>query len=113
MYQRKLSDKWYLNADFGFQFFSLLSENMSFGYSTDQRIIENGDYNYDSINTKMHFTPFWEYLNVETNIKFLYKKNWTFSYLWRMQQSYLVNDYPMTKGYSAITASFNIINRSK
>jgi len=113
MYQRKLNDKWFLKADLGFQFFSLLSENMSFGYSVNQRTIENGNYNYDSTTTKMYFTPFWEYLNLETTIRFHYKKNWTFSYLWRMQQSYLVDGYPMTKGYSAITASFNIINRSK
>jgi len=90
-----------------------MDEYASFAYSANQKIIENGEYNYEELAMHYYFTPFWNYINIETNFHFYYGKRWVFSYLWRMQQSYLVNNYPMTKGYSALSVAFRIVNKTK
>jgi hypothetical protein len=113
MYEYKLSDSWIINADLNFQLFSFMDESMSFAYSVNQHVLENGEYNYDDIVTAYIFTPFWKYLSIETNIHANYGKRWIFSYSWRMQQSYIVSNYPMTKGYSALSVGFKFISKSK
>ncbi len=112
-YQRKLNDKWQLDAQLGFQLFSFMEDGTGFAYSTPQTVLENGEYNYDEIKLPVFFTPFWDFLNIETNFRFSYGKRWVFSYLWRMQQSYLVKDYKLTTGYSAVTVSFKLISKKK
>ncbi len=113
MWDRKLTDKWTLKADIGFQLFSHMLENMSFGYSTSQYALEDGKYDYNEVQESYSFLGFWNYLNIETNINFTYGKRWTFGYLWRMQQSYAVKDYTMTRGYSALIVKYNIIVKNK
>jgi hypothetical protein len=110
-YQRKLNDKWQLDAQLGFQLFSFMEDGNSFAYPAPQTLLERGEYTYDEEKLPVYFTPFWDFLNIETNFRFSYGKRWVFSYLWRMQQSYLVKDYRLTTGYSAITASFKLISK--
>jgi len=112
-YQRRLNDNWVMNAQLGFQLFSVMEDGISFGYSAPQETLEKGDYNYDNIEMPVFFTPFWEYLSIETNFYFSYGKRWTFSYKWRMQQSYIVKKYRMTQGYSALSVSYSIISKNK
>ncbi len=113
MWDRKLTDKWRLKADIGFQLFSYMLENMSFGYATSQYLLEKGEYNYNEVQEHYSFLGFWKYLSIETNINFAYGKRWTFGYSWRMQQSYAVKDYTMTRGYSALLVKYNIIVKNK
>jgi hypothetical protein len=113
MYERKLNGSWILNADFGLQLFSFMNEYMSFAYAADQITLENGDYNYEYPEAPIRFTPLWDYLNIQTNVRFQYGKRWIFGYTWRMQQSYAVEDYRMTKGYSALSITYRIVNKSK
>jgi len=113
MIEKQLNDKWLMTADLGFQLFALQDEYMSFAYMANQKILESGEYNYEDPAMPLFFTPFWQYINIETNIRFHYGKRWIFSYLWRMQQSYQVKGYPMTKGYSAVSVGFKIMNRNK
>jgi len=110
-YQRKLNDKWQLDAQLGFQLFSFMEDGNSFAYAAPQPLLENGDYTYDNVQLPVYFTPFWKFLNIETNFRFSYGKRWVFSYLWCMQQSYLVKNYKLTTGYSAITVSFKLISK--
>jgi len=112
-YQQQLNEKWGMSVQLGFQLFSLMEEGISFGYAAPQETLENGDYNYNQIEFPLFFTPFWDYLSIETNINFTYSKRWTFSYKWRMQQSYIVKNYHMTQGYSALVVSFSIISKDK
>ena len=112
-YQRKINDDWTLNAQLGFQLFGIMEDGTSFAYAVSQETLENGDYNYDEMTLPVFFTPFWEYLSIETNFNFSYRKRWTFSYKWRMQQSYIVKNYRMTQGYSALAVSYSIISRDK
>jgi len=113
MYERKLNDSWTLNADLGLQLFSFMNEYMSFSYAADQITLENGEYNYDRPEAPLRITPLWKFFNIETNIKFQYGKRWIFGYLWRMQQSYATENYKMTKGYSAITATYRFVNKTR
>jgi len=112
-YQRKLNDKWQVDAQLGFQLFSFMEDGMSFAYAAPQTLLEKGEYNYDKMQLPVYFTPFWDYLNIETNFHFSYGRRWVFSYLWRMQQSYLVKGYRLTSGYSAITVSYKIMSKTK
>jgi hypothetical protein len=112
-YQRKLNNKWQLNAQLGFQLFSFMEDGIGFAYSAPQQVLEKGEYNYNEMKLPTFFTPFWDFLNIETNFRFSYGKRWVFSYLWRMQQSYLVKNYKMTIGYSAVTVSFKLISKNK
>jgi len=109
-YQRKLNDKWQLDAQLGFQLFSFMEDGSSFAYPSPLPLLEKGEYSYDEDKLPVYFTPFWDFLSIETNFRFSYGKRWVFSYLWRIQQSYLAKGYRMTTGYSAITASFKIIS---
>ncbi len=113
MLDRKLTEKWTLKADIAFQLFSYLLENMSFAYAASQYALENGEYNYNEIQEYYSFLGFWKYLNIETNINFMYGERWVFGYLWRMQQSYAVKDYTMTRGYSALLVKYNIVVKNK
>ena len=113
MLEKQLNDKWLATADLGFQLFAFQDEYMSFAYMANQKLLESGAYNYEDLAMPLYFTPFWKFINIETNIRFYYGKRWILSYLWRMNQSYLVEGYPMTKGYSAISVGFKIMNRSK
>jgi len=113
MFEQRINNKWVLNADLGFQLFSFMNENVSFGYAADQQTLEDGKYNYNEMTAPFTFTPFWKFLNVETNINFHYGKRWVFSYVWRMQQSYAVKDYHLTRGYSALRLSYHIISKTK
>ena len=113
VYQRRLNDKWVLNAQLGFRLMGIMYEGMSYAYSTDQETLEKGNYNYDELAMPVSFNAFWDYLKLETAFHFSYGKRWTFSYLWRMEQSYVVEGYRMTMGYSAIRVSYNIMARTK
>ena len=113
MLEKQLNDKWLVTADLGFQLFAFQDEYMSFAYMANQNLLESGEYNYEDPAMPLYFTPFWNFINIETNIRFHYGKRWILSYLWRMQQSYQVKGYPMTKGYSAISVGFKIMNRNK
>ena len=113
MVEKEINDNWRFDAGLGFQLFSFMNEYMSFAYMANQNTLENGEYNYEDPAMPWSFTPFWKYLNIETNIRFYYKKRWVFGYAWRMQQSYLVENYPMTKGYSALYIAFRIVNKKK
>jgi len=113
MFEKKINDTWKVDAGIGFQLFSFMNEYMSFGYMANQNTLEKGEYNYEDAAMPWSFTPFWKYLNIETNIRFYYKRRWVFGYAWRMQQSYQVENYPMTKGYSALYVAYRIINKEK
>jgi hypothetical protein len=113
MFEQRLNAKWLFNADLGFQLFSFMNENMSFSYAAAQKILEDEKYQYDEMTAPYYFAPFWKYLNIETNINFNYGKRWVFSYVWRMQQSYAVKDYRLTRGYSALMVSYHIISKNK
>jgi len=112
-YQRKLNDKWTLNAQLGFQLFGFIEDGTGFAYAAPQEMLVQGDYDYDEVRLPLYFTPFWDYLNIETNFRFSYGKRWVFSYMWRMQQSYIVKDYKETSGYSAIAVGFKLISKNK
>ena len=113
MFEQRINSKWLFDADLGFQLFSFMNENMSFGYAADQKTLEDGKYNYNNMSAPYHFNPFWKFLNIETNFNFNYGKRWVFSYIWRMQQSYAVKNYRLTRGYSALMVSYHIISKSK
>jgi hypothetical protein len=112
-YQRKLNDKWQLDAQLGFQLFSFMEDGNSFAYAAPQHVLEKGEYNYDEEKLPMFFTPFWDFMSIETSFRFSYGRHWVFNYLWRMQQSYLVKGYRMTYGYSAISVSFKLISKKQ
>jgi len=113
MFEQRINNEWLFSADLGFQLFSFMNENMSFGYAADQNTLEDGKYNYNEMTAPFSFTPFWKFLNVETNINFHYGKRWVFSYVWHMQQSYAVKNYRLTRGYSALMLSYHIISKRK
>ncbi len=113
MFEQRINSKWLFDADLGFQLFSFMNENMAFGYAAAQKTLEDGEYNYDEMVAPYYFAPFWKFLNIETNINFNYGKRWVFSYIWRMQQSYAVKDYRLTRGYSALMVSYHIISKNK
>jgi hypothetical protein len=113
MYERRLNDLWILNADLGLQLFSFMNEYMSFAYAADQITLEKGEYNYDEAEAPLRMTPFWDYFNIETNIKVQYGERWIFGYSWKMQQSYATKDYKMTKGYSSLIVTYRIVNKTR
>ena len=110
-YQRKINDKWQLDAQLGFQLFAFMEDGNSFAYPAPQQLLEKGDYTYDQERLPVYFTPFWDFMNIEASFRFSYGKRWVFSYLWRMQQSYIVDNYRLTTGYSAVTVSFKLISK--
>jgi hypothetical protein len=113
LYEKKFSDKLVVNAQLGLQLLSFMYEGVGFAYAEAQNILEDGDYTYDELKMSFKTTPIWNYLNIETRIGVSYGKRWLFSYKWKMQQSYIVPDYTMTKGYSALMVTYHIMSRTK
>jgi hypothetical protein len=61
LFEKRINDKWLLNAGVGFQLFAIMDEYMSFAYMANQHLLENGDYNYEDPEMPLFFTPLWEF----------------------------------------------------
>jgi len=113
LYERTISDKLKLRAGFNFQLFSFMKESTGFGFSAPQDALEDGEFSYQ--NEKLEapfgfkyytFESFTKYLNIDTKIEVHYKKRWVLVYKWNMQRSNKVKNYPMTRGYSALSVQY-------
>jgi len=115
IYERKISENMNLEAGITFQLFGFMKELISFGFSAPQDYLEQGKFNYQDTNIYLptelksyNFEPFWNYLNIGTSLKLHYTERWTLAYIWNMQRSYEVKDYPLTRGYHSISLIYNI-----
>jgi len=117
-YERKISSNLKLDAILDLQLISFMKESTSFGFSVPQDALEEGKFSYqnEALGNPIGLKYFsleapWNYFNIGIQIKLHYKKRWTFAYHWNMQRSNEVKDYPLTRGYNALSVFYNIQNK--
>ena len=113
LYNRRINENWNFSARGALQLIGSMYLGFSFGYAAPQKQLEEGTYDYNGITIPHYPTPFWEYLNIETDFRFLYKRRWLFGYKWNMQQSYSTPGMPVTRGNHSMYAAFRFLNKTK
>ncbi len=113
LYKRKINEKWRFEARGALQLISYMYLGTSFAYAAPQNQLDDGEYNYNGIETPGYATLPWDFFNIETDFRFKYKKRWSAGYQWNMQQEYSTPGMPMTKGYHSLFVAFSVLNKIK
>ena len=99
---------------------SYQKENTSFGFSTPQNALEEGEFGYqnDDLDNPFGFKyyqlkPIGQQFTIRTQIKYQFTERFSLGYQWTMNQFAEVKNYPVTYGNHWVTARFNILHKEK
>ena len=116
IYSKRLATNFKLDTSIEMQLANFIYESSSFGFGIPQEKLVNGEFEYQVDDDEPLFESFenrlfWDYFNLSTNVKVHYKKRWTLSYMWNIQRSRVVKNYPLTRGYNSFSLIYNIKNK--
>lgn len=119
-YLYTLNDNWKLNTGLDMGVFSFMNTEPSFSANYQQNIIDNGEVSFIDSETKdpyklknMDFKPFWQNVNIRTQVEIGYKQRLSVCYTWYMNTFSDHQNYPVTDARHLLTLRFAFINHIK
>lgn len=119
-YARKLTDNVKLRFDFQIGLFGLVRESSSFAYNAAQKVLEQGEFDYQNTSTTNAYSLSYSYLSFpsrmnkwQTNLVFEIKDKLEVYYNWQVTNYRFIKGYARTNSMHSIGVNWNFKNYNK